>query len=112
MVMWMSRVERKKVEKKSKKYFKICLFIQIILLIFGLIAVDFEIREMLGIDESSLIGYKQLENRQYIVHIMGESYLVDVSKIGSQINKKFEEFGEVTYNIKKMIENKWQKVLQ
>lgn len=79
----------------------------IILLISGLIAVDFEVREMLAIDKSGLIGYKQLENGRYILHIMGDSHLVDTVMLRSQINNKFAELGEMTYNIKEWIQSKW-----
>ncbi|MDI9475462.1 MAG: hypothetical protein ACOX0L_04435 [Natronincolaceae bacterium] len=75
----MSRAGRKKTENKLKRLFKICILIQITLLICGLLAVDFQIRTTLGIDEVSLISYKQEGEGRYIIHIMGNSYLFDVS---------------------------------
>lgn len=107
MVMWMSRIERKKIENKSKRFFKLCLFLQIVLLICGLLAVDFQIRRMLGIDEVSLIGYKQGENGKHIVHVMGDSYLVDSSMIKAEIHNKFAQLKEIAYSIKEWIEQKW-----
>jgi len=105
--MWMSRVERKKIEKKSKKHFKVYFFFMVIVLIFGLITVDFQVRGMLAIDESGLIGYKQLGNNQYVIQILGNNHLIDTTVLRSQIDNKFAEFGEIAYTIKTWIENKW-----
>lgn len=104
MVMWMSRVERKKIENKFKRFFRICIFVQIILLICGLLAVDFQIRTTLGIDEAGLMSYKQAGDGKYIVHIMGNSYLVDVSSIKSQIYDKFAQLRKMTYSIRERTE--------
>lgn len=100
MVMWMSRTERKKAQKKEKSYLKLCIFITILLLISGLIAVDYQIRAMLAIDEATLIGYERLENNQYIIYLMGDSHLIDVTILAAQIDNKFAEFKEIAYNIK------------
>ncbi|MCK9267127.1 MAG: hypothetical protein M0P14_00210 [Alkaliphilus sp.] len=105
MVMWMSRVERKKIENKLKRFFRICVFIQITLLICGLLAVDFQIRTTLGIDETGLISYRQTGDGNYIVHIMGDSHLVDISVIRSQLHNKFAQLKKMTYSIREKI---WQ----
>ena len=112
MVMWMSRVERKKIEKKSNKYFKLYLVLQIILLICALIFVDFQIRGMLGTYESRLIGYDRIENQQYNIHVMGNSYLIDISILQSNLDNIFADFQEIAYNIKDWLENKLQKIVQ
>jgi len=103
MVMWMSRIERKRIEKKLKIHFKIYIFIIFVLLISGLIAVDFEVRSMLAIDEFGLIGYQQLENDQYIVHLIGKNYLVDTVILRTQVYNKFAEFREIAYNIREFL---------
>ena len=103
----MSRVQRKKIERRSRIYFKICMFLMISLLIYGLLTVDLSIRKILAIDESSLIDYRQLGDNQYIVHIMGKDHFINTKVLRSQINNKFAEFGEIAYNIREWIENKW-----
>ncbi len=104
MVMWMSRVERKRIENRFKRFLRICIFIQIILLICGLLIVDLQIRTTLGIDEAGLISYKRIGDGKYIVHIMGDSHSVDVSTIRSQIYDKFAQLKKMTYSIREWIE--------
>ena len=103
MVMWMSRVERKKTENKLKRFFRICILIQIILLICGLLAVDFQIRTTLGIAEAGLISYRQAGDGNYVVYIMGDSHLVDISVIKSQIHNKFAQLKKMIYSIREKI---------
>lgn len=103
MVMWMSRVERKKKENKLKRFLRICILIQIILLICGLLAVDFQIRTTLGIDETGLISYRRTGDGNYIVHIMGDSHPVDILAIKSQIHNKFAQLKKMTYSIRERI---------
>ena len=103
MVMWMGRVERKKIENRLKRFLRICTLIQIILLICGLLVVDLQIRTTLGIDETALMSYRQTEDGNYIVHIMGDSHLVDIFAIKSQIHDKFAQLREMTYSIRERI---------
>ncbi|HZK57635.1 MAG TPA: hypothetical protein VFD17_04915 [Clostridia bacterium] len=100
----MSRVERKKAENRFKRFSGVCIFIQIIFLICGLLVTDFQIRTMLGIDEASLFSYKQAGKGKYIIHIMGDSYSVDVSTIISQMHNKFAQLRKMAYSIKGRIE--------
>lgn len=111
MVMWMSRVERKKTENKVKRFFRVCMFLQIILLIFGLLAVDFQIRTTLGIDEVSLISYKQIDNSEYIVHIMGKSHSIDAPIKKVQIYHKFAQIKEMTYSIREWIKERFKNII-
>lgn len=103
MVMWMNRVERKREENKLKRFFKICIFIQIVLLICSLLTVDFQIRTTLGIDEVCLISYKKIDKDKYRVHIMGDSHLVDISTIKSRIHNKFAQLRKMTYSIREKV---------
>jgi len=101
----MSRVERKKAENKFKRFSRICIFIQIIFLVCGLLVTDFQIRTMLGIDdEAGLLSYGQAEEGRYIVHIMGDSYLIDISTIVSRIYNKFAQLRKIAYSIKGRLE--------
>ncbi|WP_198006338.1 hypothetical protein [Alkaliphilus oremlandii] len=101
MVMWMSRIENKKREKKIKRYMRMGVTMTVILLIFGVLAVDFRIRKSLAIEEVSLIDYKHLKEYQYLVHIMGKNYVLDFSELSGALNNKFAEFREIAYNIKR-----------
>lgn len=112
MVMWMSRVERKKIERKSNKYFKIYILIQIILLITTLIFVDFQVRDMLGIYESRLVGYHSLGNKQYHLDLIGKSYLVDITVVEDYLNNIFADFQEIAYNIEEWLEDKISEIVQ
>lgn len=102
----MSRVERKRLEKKSQKHKKIYFFILAILLISSLITVDFQVRTMLGIDEHRLIGYEEIKNNEYIIQVMGSSYLIDTLEMKNTIDNLFAEFKEMTYNVKIWIESR------
>lgn len=104
----MSRVERKKIENKFKRFCRICIFIQIILLICGLLVVDFQIRTTLGIDEVGLLSYKQTEDSKYVVHIMGDSHLVDVSTIKAQTYDKFAQLKKMIYSIRERMEQRFK----
>ncbi len=108
MVMWMSRVERKRTERKSKRCFRICIFVQIVLLVCGLLIVDSQIRVTLGTDETCLVSYKKTEDDRYIIHIMGDSHLIDVPAIKSQTYNKFAQLREMTYSIIERIEQRFK----
>lgn len=107
MVMWMmSRMERKRIKRKFKRFLRICIFVQIILLICGLLIVDFQIRTTLGIDEAGLISFKRIGDGKYAVHIMGNSHSIDISAIKLQTCDRFAQLREMTYSISEWVEQR------
>lgn len=106
----MSRIKRKKIERRYKRFFAICIFAQLILLICGLLFVDFQVRATLGMDETSLISYRRTGENKYIVNIMGGSHLVDISTMRGKLFYKFAQLREMTYSIRKWVKKNLGKV--
>lgn len=103
MVMWMSRKERKRKEKRRRRLVIICIFIQVLLLAYGLLLVDSQIRTTLGIDGISLISYEELEGDKYSVNIMGNSHIIDIYGLRGRIGQLFAQLREMSYSIRKGI---------
>jgi len=50
-----------------------------------------------------LISYRQAGDGNYVVYIMGDSHLVDISVIKSQIHNKFAQLKKMIYSIREKI---------
>ncbi len=73
----MGRMEEKRVLKRKKRYVNICLMILFILLILGVVATDYAIRDMMALfDGGQLLAYWRDANRHYI-EIFGSEYYFD-----------------------------------
>lgn len=106
----MSRVERKKIENKFKRFRRICIFIQIILLICGLLVVDSQVRATLGIDEIGLISCKHTGGSEYKIYIMGNPYMIDFSTIRFKTYDKFAQLNKMAYSIREWVKQGLQRV--
>lgn len=106
MVMQMSRIERKKTEKKRKRFFKLFIILEIIILISGLILVDLSTRQMIGLEQNFLIGYEKQDFGESTIYLMGDKHNINTDKIYRMAYKVFAEFREIAYNTKEWLKNK------
>lgn len=76
----MSRVEIKRGIKKKKRQLKILLVLIMMLLITGILSVDYALREMLALEGARALGYERQEEYT-IVDFMGKSIYIENEKI-------------------------------
>lgn len=93
MVIKMSRLEKKKTQKKSKlNKLKRCIagiisiVFLIILLYMGLITVDRSNRTMILLDQQELLTYNKIDLYDYEVMFCGERYSLDTEQIANTLH--------------------------
>lgn len=87
MVMPMSRMELKKQQKKSTRFISFVFMLIFIILIAGLMATDYAMREMLALfDGSRLLGYGRVEELHEI-YLMGDIYYINQTEAKEQVTQ-------------------------
>ncbi|ABR49193.1 hypothetical protein Amet_3053 [Alkaliphilus metalliredigens QYMF] len=80
----MSRMEKKKNDKKRRHQLKGYIFLQIILLVLGLIFTDYALRDMTGFAEGRLIGYEQ-RSAHYVIALFGSEVSIEKEYVGEKV---------------------------
>ena len=77
MVMWMNRVERKKLKKKKGFTTTILVVCLIVFLFIGIIITDNALRQMMALgEEGRVFGYEREEN-YHLINLLGRTFYVD-----------------------------------
>lgn len=109
----MSRVERKKLQKKDKnktgrKF--ICMLFVFFLLINGILIVDHSFRVMMMVEEPKVFGHKKINEQVHKICFCGENFYVDEQKIYSMyvtVKNETKEFVEILKAKKEVICKEW-----
>ncbi|KAB3530738.1 hypothetical protein F8153_06410 [Alkaliphilus serpentinus] len=89
----MSRMELKKQRKKSTRMVKLLFLLIFLLLLGGLMATDYTMREMLAIYDGKLLGYERMEDLHGI-YLMGNIYYIDGALVREKVSLWTSEIRE------------------
>lgn len=89
----MSRIERKIENKKKKRQLKIVLFLIFILMVTGILSVDFALREMLALEDTRVFGYEPQQD-YILLYLIGEKVYIEKEKV-----EEIQVFIQETYYI-------------
>ncbi len=77
MVMWMSRLERKKLKKKKSHRTTFLVILIIAFLFIGIIITDNALRQMMALgEEGRVFGYERVDNL-HLVDLLGRTFYID-----------------------------------
>jgi len=104
LVIWMSRVEIKREIKRKKRQLRLLMVFIVILLMTGILSVDYALREMLALEGVRVLGY-EMQEEYIVVDFMGKSIYIEnekIEKIYTYIDEGYHQFlKEVKGTLKK-----------
>lgn len=98
LVIYMSRIERKKAEQKKANRLGMkmfCIFIVLVILILGINEVDNAFRFMMLIEEPKVFGHQKLSDGLHQIYFCGEKFLInedDIREIYGTIKNEVQVF--------------------
>ncbi|MCT4621184.1 MAG: hypothetical protein N4A62_17570 [Marinisporobacter sp.] len=109
----MSRVERKKSQKKDKsktgrKF--VCILFVFFLLINGILIVDHSFRVMMMVEEPKVFGHKKINEQVHKICFCGENFYIDEQKLYSMyvaVKNETKDFAEILKAKKEVICKEW-----